>query len=276
MDGILICLETAGQDLMTKDSSIHDDSANLKFSAEFAEVLKETLELEVREINNPGFGLHTMNREERNSVQKTETEGNGLLMRRKLSLASEPRDNFPAEIGPPARRASFPAIGSSEVIFSLNGTKANSYPDNWMPSLLNDLPSIKEVPEERIVADTRSSKFAKQERTKTCARSLTTSRNTTPRTVNENPRRFISARFSNTRTKATKFKNSPRKNKVVMDKSTNWKIRVHKKTIIDDDSDDDTSTHSSISGLFSRSASWSGDSTSRFPTIDLPAKKHSY
>ena len=85
MDGILICLETVRQELVTKDNSTRADSTYPKFSAEFAENLKETLESEVREKNNTGFGLYTMNEEEKNSVQKSEIEGNGLLRRRKLS-----------------------------------------------------------------------------------------------------------------------------------------------------------------------------------------------
>lgn len=81
MDGILICLETVRQELVTKDNSTRTDSTYPKFSAEFAEVLKETLKSEFREKNNTGFGLYTMNEEEKNSVQKSETEGNGLLKR---------------------------------------------------------------------------------------------------------------------------------------------------------------------------------------------------
>lgn len=131
-------------------------------------------------------------------------------------------ENFPAEIGLPARLASFPAIGSSEFTSTLNGTKASSNPDNSMTSLLNDLPSIKEVPEEHRAAK-GSGKLIKQERhvstANTFARSITALLNTTPRAVNHNPRRFRSARFSNCTTKASKLKNNPGKNDLVTDKS---------------------------------------------------------
>ena len=89
--------------------------------------------------------------------------------------------------------------------------------------------AIKEVPEEHRAAK-GSSKLIKQERhvstANTCARSITASLNKTPRSVNHNPRRFRSARFSNCTTKASKLKNNPGNNDLVTDKLTNWKIRV--------------------------------------------------
>ena len=65
----------------------------------------------------------------------------------KRSVTLEPRDNIPAETGhgPLARRASFPAKGW-EVTSTLNGTIASSCPDNWMQSLLSDLPKYRRSP----------------------------------------------------------------------------------------------------------------------------------
>lgn len=273
MDGVLICLDSIRQDLMTRGNTFYDDSQ--KFSAEFAEVLKEILESELQGSSNTGYELFPMNREERNSVKEKENERNGLLRRQKLCTVLEPCESFPAKTGLSARRASFPAIGSPEEL-SMNGiNSAGSCPDNCMASLLNELPRIEEVCDEDRVGVSSCSKVAKQDkrafRAKTPGfKKLSPSRNTTPRSVNQTPRRF-----SNCSTKASR-KNNSIKNEVVANKSENWKIRVHKRTIIDDDTDTETSSQSSKSGLSSRPASWSGESTSRFPTIDPPAKKHSY
>lgn len=217
-----------------------------------------------------------MNKEEQDSAKDSENEGNGLLRKRKRSVTLEPRENVPAETGhrPFARRASFPAIGTCEVTSTLSGTIARSCPDNWIRSLLSDLPSIEKVPDEdRMETQSLSREVAKQakhpSKLKTCTRSFTAPMHKTPRPVNQNTRGFNPAKFSNSSRKASTSKNYPKEDQVVTNKSTNWKIRVNKRTIIDDD---DTSTHSSQSGLLPGSTSWSDDSTCWFPRLNLQSR----
>lgn len=216
----------------------------------------------------------------------SETVDKGLFRRRKLLLALEPSENFPAQIyrEPLDRRASFAAIGSSsEIYFPLNISKASSSPDNWISSLRNDLPSIAESSDEGTVTMALSSQITTNgknvSRFKACNGGLAGSQNTSRQPAvkaNHSQRSSKSPRSSKISTNASKLRNNIANRKgVTRSKSDNWKIRVHKTIIIDDDDIDDySSSQSSRSSSSSRPSSWCGDT--RFPSIDRPVKKHSY
>ncbi|KAJ7352932.1 hypothetical protein OS493_032871 [Desmophyllum pertusum] len=218
MESIVICLQTVEQDLVTDRNSVNSGGDNLFFqipgSAEFSEVVKEILESEIRENNKLAFGSCAMNKEERSTVVNTDTE--------KMDSST------------------------TEVNFPLTFTRARSYSDTWTTStLLNDLPSIEEVSDEDRIATTPSSKLSRNDRnvsrTKTCNGSAP--RNTcATRHVNESQRQ----NYSNCTTNASKLKNNSRKTNIETSKSANWKIRVNKRTIIDDDVIDKAASEKSL------------------------------
>ena len=116
-------------------------------SEEFFKVTKEIIEAKTTERQNV-FGVQTVN--------NAHAGNEGLLRRRKMSTVLEPTKTFSTEIELRARKASFPAMNVKEVYLELSfpgsRRKANSCSANWGSSLVKDLPSIVEVPEDEGIA----------------------------------------------------------------------------------------------------------------------------
>lgn len=114
-------------DVVTDHDNCYDNSDDVRltlpYSKDFSKVIKEISESKATENQtNRIFEMQTMNiREQRNNqFVSSETGDKGLLRRRKMSVVLKPSESFPAEIEPRARRASFPAIKSTEVDLELN------------------------------------------------------------------------------------------------------------------------------------------------------------
>ena len=276
MDEILIYQELAKHDMTIENTfcdSSEDVSLLLPGSEDFCKVTKELFELKAAERQTV-FGVQTVNNEEKKSTEMVSSAGDeGLLRRRKISTVLEPSNTFATEIELPAGKASFPAMNAKEVDLDLNfpgsRRKANSCPVNWVSSLLKDLPSIVEVPEEEGTAILKSKSKSEGDifSSKQCKRNLSAPYKAEQRPVRPS-RSFNSARPFRC------VKNAPQPNrKASTCEMANWKIRVHKTMIIDDDMDIDACSQSSSSGSSWSSSTCRDDASTRFPKINCRGLK---
>lgn len=276
MDEIFIYQELAKHDMTIENTfcdSSEDVNLTLPGSEDFCKVTKEIFELKAAERQTV-FGVQTVNNEEKKSTEMVSSAGNeGLLRRQKILTVLEPSNTFANEIELPARKASFPAMNAKEVDldldFPVSRRKANSCPDNWVCSLLKDLPSIVEVPEEEGIAIHKSKSKSEGDffSSKQCKKNLSV-----PYKAEERPVR-PSRRFNSARTFKC-VKKTPQPNRKASTCATaNWKIRVHKTMIIDDDMDIDACSQSSLSASSWSSSTCSDDASSRFPKINCPGLK---